>query len=172
MVTDARAVSDLRTSLSRLAADAVLKVACAVERDLDRHAGDYGISDAKLEVLEVLSCCAGRRACLHTLGDRLGVTRPNVTKLVDGLERQGLVRRVPHPEDRRMVQAELTTDGAAMASRALPGRVSRLEGVWGVLDDDELTTLVALLTRAAGSVCTRHRCGPAAAEPPPAAEAD
>lgn len=144
-----------RASLSRLAADMVLAVACAVERDLDRHAAEYGISDAKLEVLELLSCCSGRRACLYTLGDRLGVTRPNITKLVDGLERQGLVQRVPHPADRRMVQAQLTPEGAAIAAGALPGRVMRLERIWGDLDDDELEALVALLQRAAGQVCQR-----------------
>lgn len=144
-----------RASLSRLAADTVLAVACAVERDLDRHAADYGISDAKLEVLELLSCCSGRRACLYTLGDRLGVTRPNITKLVDGLERQGLVQRLPHPDDRRMVQAQLTPEGAAIAAGALPGRVMRLERIWGDLDDDELARLVSLLQRAAGQVCQR-----------------
>jgi len=148
-------VDERRACLSRMAAEAVLAMAGAVERELDRHAGAYGVSDAKLEVLEVLSCCAGRRACLYTLGDRLGVTRPNITKLVDGLERSGLVRRLPHPADRRMVQAELTPEGAALAAMALPGRVERLEHTWGDLDDDELVTLVALLQRAAGSVCAR-----------------
>lgn len=142
-----------RASLSRLAADTVLAVACAVERDLDRHAGGFGISDAKLEVLELLSCCAGKRACLYTLGDRLGVTRPNITKLVDGLERQGLVERLPHPQDRRMVQAQLTPEGASLAARALPGRVDRLERLWAQLDDDELEILVRLLRRTAAARC-------------------
>lgn len=146
---------DHRACLARMAADAVLTMAVAVERTLDRHAGEFGISDAKLEVLEVLSCCAGRRACLYTLGDRLGVSRPNITKLVDGLERSGLVVRLPHPDDRRMVQAQLTPEGAALAAQALPGRVARLERTFGDLDDAELEDLVSLLQRAAGSVCTR-----------------
>ena len=81
--------------------------------ELDRHAGGYGLSDAKLEVLEVLCCRDERRACLHALGDELGVTRPNVTKLVDGLERGGLVERLPHPSDGRMVQAHVTPQGVA-----------------------------------------------------------
>ncbi|MFN8123324.1 MAG: MarR family transcriptional regulator [Thermoleophilia bacterium] len=142
-----------RSSLARMAAEAVLAMASSVERDLDRHAADFGISDAKLEVLEVLSCCSGRRACLYALGDRLGVTRPNITKLVDGLERQGLVERRPHPDDRRMVHAQLTPEGAAIASRALPGRVQRLEELWSQLDDEELEVLVGLLMRTAVRTC-------------------
>ena len=144
-----------RACLSRVAAETLLAVAGAVGRELDRHAAGFGVSDAKLEVLEVLSCCAGRRACLYALGDRLGVTRPNITKLVDGLERSGLVERLPHPGDRRMVQAQLTPAGAALAARALPGRVARLEHTWRALGDDELETLVGLLRRAAGDVCVR-----------------
>lgn len=150
-----RTLADQRASLARLAADALVAVACCVERDLDRHAADYGISDAKLEVLELLSCCSGRRACLYTLGNRLDVTRPNITKLVDGLERSGLVRRMPHPDDKRMVQAQLTPEGAALANQALPGRVDRIERLWKDLDTDELTALVGLLQRAAGPARAR-----------------
>ncbi len=63
--------------------------------------------------------------------------------------------RLPHPDDRRMVQAQLTPEGAALAAQALPGRVARLERTFGDLDDAELEDLVSLLQRAAGSVCTR-----------------
>ena len=93
----------------------------------------------------MLCCCDDRRACLHALGDELGVTRPNVTKLVDGLERGGLVERLPHPSDRRMVQAHVTPEGLRVAERALPGRGEELERLWDALDDDELAQLVALL---------------------------
>ena len=155
-----------RTTLARMAVDAVIAVACAAERDLDRHAAAYGISDAKLEVLEVLSCCSGRRACLFSLGDRLGVTRPNITKLVDGLERSGLVTRVPHPADGRMVQAQLTPEGAAVAAQALPGRVALMEHAFASLDDQELERLVWVLRRAASQYAdprpaTKTRSGPA-----------
>ncbi len=134
-----------RAELARRASAALDRVACAAERRLDRHAGGFGLSDAKLEVLEVLCCCDDRRACLHALGDELGVTRPNVTKLVDGLERGGLVERLPHPTDRRMVQAHLTRQGLRVAEEALPGRGEVLERLWDRLDDDELAQLVALL---------------------------
>ena len=139
-----------RSELARRASAALDELACAAERRLDRHAGSYGLSDAKLEVLEVLCCCSERRACLHALGDELGVTRPNVTKLVDGLERGGLVERLPHPSDRRMVQAHLTPHGLEVAEEALPGRGELMERLWDALDDEQLAQLVELLRAAAG----------------------
>jgi DNA-binding MarR family transcriptional regulator len=116
-------------------------------RRLERHAADYELSDAKLEVLAVLGGCESQCCCLHELGDELHVTRPNVTKLVDGLERCGMVERVRHPTDGRMVQARLTAAGAALAERALPGRATSMQDYWDVLDDDEIETLTGLLER-------------------------
>jgi DNA-binding MarR family transcriptional regulator len=145
MNRETTAAATSRAELARRASEALDRVACAAERRLERHAGGYGLSDAKLEVLEVLCCCTDRRACLHALGDELGVTRPNVTKLVDGLERGGLVERLPHPTDRRMVQAHVTREGLQVAERALPGRGEQMERLWDALEDDELVQLVALL---------------------------
>jgi DNA-binding MarR family transcriptional regulator len=136
--------ADTRADLAQRATAALERLACRAGRELDRHAGGYGLSDAKLEVLEVLCCRDERQACLHALGDELGVTRPNVTKLVDGLERGGLVERVPHPRDGRMVQARLTPQG-----EALPARQALRRRMWDALDDDELAQLVGLLDAAA-----------------------
>ncbi|MCB9010277.1 MAG: MarR family transcriptional regulator [Actinobacteria bacterium] len=156
--------ADRRASLARIAAEAILTIATTVERSLDRHAAEYGITDAKLEVLEILSCCSGRRACLFTLGDRMGVTRPNVTKLIDGLERQGLVKRQPHPDDRRMVHAQLTEAGAEIAARALPDRVELLERLWQHLDEDELRDISEALVVAARTGPTNCAMKPSDAE--------
>ena len=48
---------------------------------------------------------------MSDLGDELGVTARYVTSLVDGLEKEGLVRRVPHPTDRRATIIESTPKG-------------------------------------------------------------
>jgi len=91
------------------------------------------------------------------------VTRPNVTKLVDGLERGGLVERLPHPSDGRMVQAHVTPEGAELAEEALPGRGGLMRSLWDSLDDDELARLIGLLetatARGRGPVGRERRAG-------------
>jgi DNA-binding MarR family transcriptional regulator len=67
---------------------------------------------------------------------------------VDGLERGGLVERLPHPRDKRMVQAHLTPEGLEVAAEALPGRNEQLERIWAALDDEELVRVVELLRAA------------------------
>jgi DNA-binding MarR family transcriptional regulator len=52
------------------------------------------------------------------LAAALGIDRPNATVLVDDLETQGLVRRTPHPTDRRAKSVEATRKGKTLARRA------------------------------------------------------
>jgi DNA-binding MarR family transcriptional regulator len=52
------------------------------------------------------------------LAASLGIDRPNATVLVDDLEAQGLVRRRPHPTDRRTKMVEATRKGKSRARRA------------------------------------------------------
>jgi len=52
------------------------------------------------------------------LAAALGIDRPNATVLVDDLEAQGLVRRRPHPTDRRAKMVEATRKGKSVARRA------------------------------------------------------
>jgi MarR family transcriptional regulator, transcriptional regulator for hemolysin len=137
-----------REALVRRATEVLEAAAEGIRRDLDHHAAAYGLSDAKLEVIEVLAR-REERACLCDLGDHLKVTRPNITKLVDGLQRVGLVERRPHPGDGRRVQAHLTPAGEALAATALAGREERMAQRWEGLDDEALLSVIDLLVRAA-----------------------
>jgi DNA-binding MarR family transcriptional regulator len=55
---------------------------------------------------------------LRGLAERLAADPPYVTLMVDDLQERGLVRRMPHPEDRRAKLVELTAAGRAAAARA------------------------------------------------------
>jgi DNA-binding MarR family transcriptional regulator len=55
---------------------------------------------------------------LRALAQRLSADPPYVTLIVDDLEERALVRRTPHPVDRRAKLVELTAAGRAVAARA------------------------------------------------------
>jgi DNA-binding MarR family transcriptional regulator len=62
------------------------------------------------------------------LSDELEVTARNVTALVDALEKEKLVRRIPHESDRRATVVELTQEGAEFGCRMASGRVMEAIG--------------------------------------------
>ena len=79
----------------------------------------------------------------------LGIDRPNATTLVDELESQGLVRRGPHPTDRRAKLVGATRKGKALARRADEILATPPPGLTALSAEDR-DTLRRLLVRAAG----------------------
>ena len=75
----------------------------------ERWGAKHGLSEGRLGVLFRLYRCGDMP--LGELADDLVMTPRNVTGLVDHLERDGLVARVPDAEDRRSVRARLTESG-------------------------------------------------------------
>jgi DNA-binding MarR family transcriptional regulator len=55
---------------------------------------------------------------LRALAERLAADPPYATLIVDDLEQRGLVRRTPHPDDRRAKLVALTAAGRTAAARA------------------------------------------------------
>jgi DNA-binding MarR family transcriptional regulator len=70
-----------------------------------------------------------------------------VTEAVDGLERDGLVRRDPDPEDRRAKRISLTDAGRTAVKSADTSRRAFVQDAFGVLSQAECRTIVGLINR-------------------------
>jgi DNA-binding MarR family transcriptional regulator len=144
------------SSPSHLTADPALRLAQRFQvfaqvfrRWIRSHVADDGVSPARLRLLGVLHC-QGPLTMSH-LGEELGVTARNVTTLVDALEREGLVRRTPHPTDRRATVIDLTPAGAARAAVLVDTFTEQIAGLFRELprtDQRELLRLVDALIAA------------------------
>jgi len=90
-----------------------------LERDRMRAAlaRRAGVSHTDLDALEHLE--AAGSLTQRELGDRLSLTSGAVTMLADRLEAAGLVRRRPHPADRRYVVLELSAEAMQRAPAGL-----------------------------------------------------
>ena len=74
-----------------------------------------GISFGRVRAVRRL---ARQPMSMGELAAALGIDPPNATVVVDDLEAQGLVRRTPHPTDRRAKLVEATRKGKTLARRA------------------------------------------------------
>ena len=81
---------------------------------------------------------------LRRLAERLAADPPYVTLMVDDLEQRGLVRRRPHPEDRRAKLVELTEAGRTAAARA-DAIMDEPPAALGELSAEDLATLARIL---------------------------
>jgi DNA-binding MarR family transcriptional regulator len=75
----------------------------------------------------------------------------NLSRLLDRLEREGLVQRVAYPGDRRRQYVEITGPGRFMRKAMWPAYGAAIERHLGErLDEDEATALAALLAKVMG----------------------
>jgi DNA-binding MarR family transcriptional regulator len=102
-----------------------------------------GLSFGKIRALRRI---ARRPMRMRELAALLGVDPPNLTPLVDDLERSGLVERQAHPTDRRVKLVVATPEGAALAKRAEEILEKPPVGLLE-LPGDELKILVGILAR-------------------------
>ncbi len=95
----------------------LLDAARAVEARAERTLFEVGLSLAKLGALRHL-VIASEPLSLSHLAERHCCGKSNVTQLIDRLEADGFVARVPDPDDRRTIRAEVTPSGRAAYERA------------------------------------------------------
>lgn len=93
------------------------RVTAAIEQDLET-AGVMPL--AWYDVLYALHQASDHRLRMHELADAVVLSRSGLTRLVDRLDKAGLVQRKPCPEDGRGQLAVLTRDGTTALRRTWP----------------------------------------------------
>jgi DNA-binding MarR family transcriptional regulator len=100
------------------AATSIMRAQQVVLAAVDGALRPFGLTFARYEGLVLLLYSRRGVLPLGKMGQRLMIHPTSVTNIIDRLEQQGLVRRLPHPTDGRTTLAELTDDGRRLARRA------------------------------------------------------
>jgi DNA-binding MarR family transcriptional regulator len=104
----------------------------------------FGLTFPRYEALMLLHLSRRGSLPLGKIGERLQVHRTSVTNTIDGLEKLGLVRRVPHESDRRAVLAEIQGKGRRVAEKATAA-LNGAKFATEPLDDAKLEELSSIL---------------------------
>jgi DNA-binding MarR family transcriptional regulator len=98
-----------------------------------------GISAPRLSALSVLVFGGPMR--IGELAEAEQVEPPTMTRLVDGMERDGYVERSPDPQDRRAVMVRATAKGTEALTTGRARRVAALTGTLRALPPAQLRAL-------------------------------
>ncbi len=110
-----------------------------------------GLSVAQYNVLRILRGAGERGRACGEVAERLITRGPDVTRLLDGLEKRGLVLRSRDAGDRRVVTARITPAGLELLSTLdEPLRELHLRQL-GHLGPEKLAALLDLLDQAASA---------------------
>jgi MarR family 2-MHQ and catechol resistance regulon transcriptional repressor len=111
------------------------------------HTVGEGRANGRNRILRLIYLSRPENMAQGELGRELCVTSANITYLIDGMVREGLVNRVVNPQDRRVTFVELTPKGEEVAERLVPVVGRYMAEVMGCLSDDEKKQLNHLLER-------------------------
>src|SRR4051812_46924032 len=134
--------SSRRTSPTRevqAVADRLHSAALHLLRRLRTEDDALGVSPPRLSALSVV-VFAGPIG-IGALAAAEGVAAPTMTRLVDGLERDGYVRRLPDPADARGVLVATTAAGRRVLTRGRQQRVRTLAVGLAAMSEDELAAI-------------------------------
>ena len=127
----------------------LLRAQARITRDLNAQLTlEHGLTLSDFEVLLRLSRAPDRRMRRVDLADQVFLSASGVTRLLDGLERQGFVERASCDTDRRVVYAVLTDTGLERLRKAAESHFGQVDEIFSArFDVDELSALTDLLDR-------------------------
>lgn len=130
-----------------------LRSHAAILRQLDADlVAEHGMTARDYEVLLVLAQHPDRRLPMSALAETTMLTRSGITRLVDGLVRDGLIKRVSCQEDARVSYAELTDTGYETLRRAGRSHLAGIERMFlSHFSPEEVEQLGTLLGRLPGA---------------------
>jgi len=105
----------------------------------------YGLTSEQWSVL--FSLCEGDGISQRVLSARTEKDPTNVTRILDQLERKGLVKRESNPGDRRSFLLVATAEGRELAVRLQPIEQQLVESLLEGIDPDRLEAFRAVVAQ-------------------------
>lgn len=126
----------------------VIRLSALYSEEMGKTFATHGLSAASFDVLATLL----RSGPPHALSPNqllatMMVTSGTMTNRIDQLEKEGLVARIPNPEDKRSVHVKLTANGIRKIDAAVSDHVAVQKRLVEGLSEMDRTELNAILDK-------------------------
>lgn len=117
---------------------ALLLAHARIVREIDRCLAELGyVTIDVYDILVTLEYVEGRKMRLNELAEKISFSRSGLSRKLDRLEDQGLVKREPCENDKRGYYAVLTDQGLQARLKAWPALHDCMHEYWGQFVDDD-----------------------------------
>jgi DNA-binding MarR family transcriptional regulator len=107
----------------------------------------WPMSTARFSLIRLLFFSDRHQLTQTEIARALGNSPGNVTQLVDGLVRDGLVERIPSETSRRVIFARLTSEGKECAQKTVPAMLDFMLKTCSRLSREEMSQLTTLVRK-------------------------
>ncbi|MBY0412752.1 MAG: MarR family transcriptional regulator [Bdellovibrionales bacterium] len=128
------------------------KISALINTRREAIFAEHGLTSGRFHLLMLLK----RQEPFHALSPselakRTGVTRGTMTQFIDAIEKDGFVKRVEDPKDRRGMLVSLTEAGEVRLKEVLPTHINRMEQYTRVLNSEERKMMIQIMTKMAST---------------------
>jgi DNA-binding MarR family transcriptional regulator len=128
---------------------ALLRVSDSLASEADQLIKANGLTSAQYNVLRILRGAGPEGLPCNTIAERMISRDPDMTRLLDRMEKRELITRERQKEDRRVVKARITDEGLKLLKR-MDAPIRELhKGQFAHMTSARLKTLMDLLTEVA-----------------------
>ncbi len=133
---------------STLETEAILnlqKTSDVLNQHLQAFLKPFGISGTQYNVLRILRGAVPEGLKCSEIGERMVTHDPDITRLLDRIEKRGLIVRAREEKDRRVVRTRITADGLELLKRMDQPVEDGSRDILGHLGRERLIQLIELL---------------------------
>ena len=109
--TTAKKARKPSSTLEQEAYLSLLRTSDVLARGAEEVIKPFGLSGTQYNILRILRGAGAQGLCCHEAGERMLTHDPDITRLLDRLERRGLIVRARASSDRRVITAQITPEG-------------------------------------------------------------
>ena len=135
-------------SLEQEAYLSLQRTADALARGAEEVVKAFGLSGTQYNILRILRGAGAQGLCCHEAAERMLTHDPDITRLMDRLERRGLIVRARASSDRRVITAQITPEGLRILARLDKPIEECHQQQFGHLGPRRLAQLIELLNSA------------------------
>ena len=126
----------------------IVKTADVLQQVSGQALRNSGLSETQYNVLRILRGAGDDGLKCSEIGERMVTRDPDITRLLDRLEKQGWIERRRSTTDRRVVTTTITASGLALLNGLDAPIRELLDQMLGRLGPAKLQTLIELLEEA------------------------
>ena len=105
----------------------------------------FGLTLAQYNVLRILRGAGSEGLACSQIGERMITNDPDMTRLLDRMEKNGLVSRARSQSDRRVLVAYVSESALTLIGKIDKPMLTRIKGTIGKVDAPELLKLIGTL---------------------------
>ena len=171
---DQECLQRLKARYPQMDVESIRAIMCLIRTTHDvtdgfeRFLAKHGLSHGRFAIMMYLNRNPETPVNQTHLAEAYGVSKATITGLIDGLERDAMVERLPDPADRRASLVRLAPAGQSFLAGFLPDHFRCVTTMMAGLDSTDRANLMALLGRVrAGLDQVLEQADSCAHNPPP-----